>query len=89
VSGAGRDGSYKWTVLVNTTIGTLMATALSSLSPARQAVITGHGFFPGLISGPFHHRPGLSPRAASCAAHPPGGVMIRQSRGSGGAVLWA
>ena len=39
MSGAGRDGSYKWTVLVNTTIGTLMATALSSLSPARSGAM--------------------------------------------------
>ena len=31
MSGAGRDGSYKWTVLVNTTIGTLMATIDSSI----------------------------------------------------------
>jgi MFS family permease len=37
---------------------TLLGPALHSLSPARQATITGHGFFPGLISGPFHH--GLS-----------------------------
>jgi MFS family permease len=107
---AATNGSYKWTVLINTTIGTLMATIDSSivlislpaifrgirmnplttsntsyllwmlmnyvvvtavlvvsfgrigdmfgLSPARQATITGHAFFPGLISGPFHH--GLS-----------------------------
>jgi len=31
VSRAGRDGSYKWTVLINTTIGTLMATIDSSI----------------------------------------------------------
>ena len=37
---------------------TLLGPALRALSPARQAVITGHAFFPGLISGPFHH--GLS-----------------------------
>jgi hypothetical protein len=37
---------------------TLLGPALNSLSPARQAAITGHGFFPGLISGPFHQ--GLS-----------------------------
>jgi EmrB/QacA subfamily drug resistance transporter len=37
---------------------TLLGPALSALSPARQAVITGHAFFPSLISGPFHH--GLS-----------------------------
>jgi MFS family permease len=34
---------------------TLLGPALNSLSPARQAVVTGHGFFPSLISGPFHH----------------------------------
>jgi hypothetical protein len=28
---------------------------LRTLSPARQATVTGHAFFPGLISGPFHH----------------------------------
>ena len=37
---------------------TLLGPALQTLSPARQAAITGHGFFPALISGPFHH--GLS-----------------------------
>jgi MFS family permease len=37
---------------------TLLGPALHALSPAKQAVITGHAFFPGLISGPFHH--GLS-----------------------------
>jgi MFS family permease len=37
---------------------TLLGPALNSLPPARQAAITGHGFFPGLISGPFHQ--GLS-----------------------------
>jgi MFS family permease len=37
---------------------TLLGPALHALSPARQAAITGHAFFPGLISGPFHH--GLS-----------------------------
>ena len=36
----------------------LLGPALTALSPARQAVITGHSFFPGLISAPFHH--GLS-----------------------------
>jgi EmrB/QacA subfamily drug resistance transporter len=36
----------------------LLGPALGTLSPARQAAITGHAFFPGLISGPFHH--GLS-----------------------------
>jgi MFS family permease len=36
----------------------LLGPALNALSPARQAAITGHAFFPGLISGPFHH--GLS-----------------------------
>ncbi len=34
---------------------TLLGPALGALSPARQAVVTGHGFFPSLISGPFHH----------------------------------
>jgi len=34
---------------------TLLGPALSALPPARQAVITGHTFFPSLISGPFHH----------------------------------
>jgi hypothetical protein len=29
--------------------------SLRTLSPARQATVTGHAFFPGLISGPFHH----------------------------------
>ena len=33
----------------------LLGPALSTLSPARQAAVTGHAFFPGLISGPFHH----------------------------------
>jgi hypothetical protein len=28
---------------------------LSSIPPARQATVTGHVFFTGLISGPFHH----------------------------------
>jgi EmrB/QacA subfamily drug resistance transporter len=37
---------------------TLLGPALGALSPARQAAITGHAFFPSLISGPFHH--GLS-----------------------------
>jgi MFS family permease len=37
---------------------TLLGPALNSLSPARQAAITGHGYFPSLISGPFHQ--GLS-----------------------------
>ena len=36
----------------------LLGPALDTLSPARQAAITGHAFFPGLIAGPFHH--GLS-----------------------------
>ena len=36
----------------------LLGPALGTLSPARQAAVTGHAFFPGLISGPFHH--GLS-----------------------------
>jgi MFS family permease len=36
----------------------LLGPALHTLPPARQAAITGHAFFPGLISGPFHH--GLS-----------------------------
>jgi hypothetical protein len=31
VSGAGRGDGYKWTVLVNTTIGTLMATIDASI----------------------------------------------------------
>lgn len=31
MSGAGRGGGYKWTVLVNTTIGTLMATIDTSI----------------------------------------------------------
>ena len=31
MSRAGRDGSYKWTVLINTTIGTLMATIDASI----------------------------------------------------------
>jgi len=34
---------------------TLLGPSLSTLSPARQATVTGHAFFPGLISGPFHH----------------------------------
>jgi hypothetical protein len=29
--------------------------ALSSLPAASQRVLTGRAFFPGLISGPFHH----------------------------------
>jgi MFS family permease len=33
----------------------LLGPALGSLSHAQQATVTGHGFFPGLISGPFHH----------------------------------
>ena len=33
----------------------LLGPALNSLSPARQATVTGHAFFPSLISGPFHH----------------------------------
>jgi MFS family permease len=33
----------------------LLGPALATLPPARQAVVTGHAFFPGLISGPFHH----------------------------------
>jgi hypothetical protein len=33
----------------------LLGPALKTLSPARQATVTGHAFFPGLISGPFHH----------------------------------
>jgi MFS family permease len=37
---------------------TLLGPALHALPPARQAIITGHAFFPGLVSGPFHH--GLS-----------------------------
>ena len=37
---------------------TLLGPALGALSPARQTAITGHAFFPSLISGPFHH--GLS-----------------------------
>ena len=36
----------------------LLGPALGTLPAARQATITGHAFFPGLISGPFHH--GLS-----------------------------
>jgi MFS family permease len=36
----------------------LLGPSLATLSPARQAAVTGHAFFPGLISGPFHH--GLS-----------------------------
>jgi MFS family permease len=28
---------------------------LASLPPGRAAVLTGHGFFPHLIAGPFHH----------------------------------
>jgi hypothetical protein len=36
----------------------LLGPSLGTLSPARQAAVTGHAFFPGLISGPFHH--GLS-----------------------------
>ncbi len=36
----------------------LLGPALHALPTARQAAITGHAFFPGLISGPFHH--GLS-----------------------------
>jgi EmrB/QacA subfamily drug resistance transporter len=36
----------------------LLGPALNTLPAARQATITGHAFFPGLISGPFHH--GLS-----------------------------
>ena len=36
----------------------LLGPALGTLSPTRQAAVTGHAFFPGLISGPFHH--GLS-----------------------------
>ncbi len=34
---------------------TLLGPALNALPPARQAVVTGHTFFPGLIAGPFHH----------------------------------
>jgi MFS family permease len=34
---------------------TLLGPSLRTLSPARQATVTGHAFFPGLISGPFHH----------------------------------
>jgi hypothetical protein len=127
VSGAGRDGSYKWTVLVNTTIGTLMATidssivlislptifrgigmnpltasstnpmqsllgpALHTLPPARQAAITGHAFFPGLISGPFHH--GLSVvftfalvmcLVAAAASWLRGGAGVRAGNGEAG-----
>jgi MFS family permease len=37
---------------------TLLGPAIKALSPARQAAVTGHAFFPSLISGPFHH--GLS-----------------------------
>jgi MFS family permease len=37
---------------------TLLGPALHALPPARQAEVTGHAFFPGLISAPFHH--GLS-----------------------------
>jgi hypothetical protein len=32
----------------------LLGPAIGTLPPARQAVVTGHEFFPGLISGPFH-----------------------------------
>jgi hypothetical protein len=34
---------------------TLLGPTLSTLSPAHRALVTGHGFFPSLISGPFHH----------------------------------
>jgi MFS family permease len=34
---------------------TLLGPALTALPPAKQAAITGHTFFPSLISGPFHH----------------------------------
>ena len=34
---------------------TLLGPAIKTLSPARQATVTGHSFFPGLISAPFHH----------------------------------
>jgi MFS family permease len=33
---------------------TLLGPAIKALSPARQATVTGHAFFPSLISGPFH-----------------------------------
>jgi EmrB/QacA subfamily drug resistance transporter len=33
----------------------LLGPTLATLSPARQATVAGHAFFPGLISGPFHH----------------------------------
>jgi len=34
---------------------TLLGPTLTALPPARQAALTGHTFFPSLISGPFHH----------------------------------
>jgi EmrB/QacA subfamily drug resistance transporter len=34
---------------------TLLGPAIKTLSPAHQAVLTGHSFFSSLISGPFHH----------------------------------
>jgi EmrB/QacA subfamily drug resistance transporter len=33
---------------------TLLGPTLTALPPARQAALTGHTFFPSLISGPFH-----------------------------------
>jgi MFS family permease len=33
----------------------LLGPTLAKLSPAHQAALTGHSFFPNLISGPFHH----------------------------------
>jgi MFS family permease len=36
-------------------IGHLLGGSLSTLSPANAATLTGHRFFPELVSGPFHH----------------------------------
>jgi hypothetical protein len=36
-------------------VRTLLGPKLSTLSPANQARLTGHSFFPHLIAGPFMH----------------------------------
>jgi hypothetical protein len=43
------------TFLGNNPIQHLLGSSISQLSPIDSATLTGHEFFPQLVSGPFHH----------------------------------
>ncbi|GAA3101868.1 hypothetical protein GCM10017687_11280 [Streptomyces echinatus] len=46
------------TFLGDNPVGHLLGGASAHLTETQRATLTGHGFFPALVSGPFHH--GLS-----------------------------